>query len=94
MFSKMNLIQDEVRAEEAATIERWGFMGGDEDESPEEIRIKRDRENREREISNGSRISLHYIRATDLPHNKDVIMPGPAEIRQEIKIQKQISDHI
>ena len=41
----MNVIQDEVRAEEAATIERWGLMSGEENESPEEIRIKRDREN-------------------------------------------------
>ena len=77
----MIILQDEVRAEEGATIERWGLMRDEKDETPAEIREKRDKENREKAIFNGHRISLHNIRATDLPHNKDVMMPGPAEIR-------------
>ena len=36
---------------------------------------------------NGNRIDLSHMRAKDMVHNKDIMMPGPPEISDEIKIQ-------
>ena len=41
-FSRMNDIQDEARAEEAATIDRWNTINDNIDDNPEEIKNSRD----------------------------------------------------
>ena len=48
----------------------------------------------ERAVSYDSKISLRNIRSTELPHNKVLSMPGPAEQRAEINIQTQRLDLI
>ena len=83
----MDIIQDEVRAEEAATIQRLGVMSGDSELSPDELRDLRDEQNKIRVVCNSERVNMTNLRATDLPHNKDVNMPGPAPISEEIQIQ-------
>ena len=50
-FSKMDIINEEVRAEECATQERWRVMD-DRNLTPEQMRDVRDRENRDRVICN------------------------------------------
>ena len=40
-------------------------------------------------IYNGKRINMYNIRATDLPHNKDIVLPKPVEIKKELEIQLQ-----
>ena len=45
-------------------------------------------------ICDGKRIDFTNVRATDLPHNKDIQMPGPVEINQEIRIQSQRENHM
>ena len=89
----MDIINEEVRAEECATQERWRVMD-DRNLTPEQMRDVRDRENRDRVICNSERVNFANIRATDLSHNKDIIMPGPVEIREEVKIQTQKENHM
>ena len=92
-FSKMRTIDEEVRAEECATHERWRVMSNS-DSTPDQMRDERDRENRERLICTEERIDFSKIRATDLTQNKDIIMPGPVEIAEEVKIQTQKECHM
>ena len=53
LFPRMDIIQDETRAEETATIERWNVMSEEKELSSDEIRDNRDRENRERSVCDG-----------------------------------------
>ena len=46
----MELEHDEVRTDEAATIERWNLMSEDREITPDEIRENRDKVNRERMV--------------------------------------------
>ena len=46
LYLRMDIIQDETRAEETATIERWNVMNEEEELSSDKIRRNRDRENR------------------------------------------------
>ena len=57
--------------------------------TPEEQRRERDREFLERKPCNKDRINLSKLRATDIPSCKDMIMPGPVNMRDELKIQER-----
>ena len=89
LFPKMNLMQDEARAEEAAVIERWNIMSGDCEMDPEELRSKRHEENKLRMVSDGKKVNFSNMRATDFPQNKDLIVPQPVRIKDELRIQSQ-----
>ena len=54
----------------------------------------RDIENRERLICNGERMDFTKARATDFSQNKDIIMPGPVSISDEVRIQSQKDNHM
>ena len=69
-------------------------MNGEEDDTVEEMKKKRETENKNRMIYDGSKVNLHNIRATDLPNNKDIIMPDPVNIKKELEIQSQGEAHV
>ena len=66
----------------------------DSNSTPEELRNERDKENRERVICNQERVDFTKARATDFNQNKDIVMPGPVDIREEVKIQAQKDIHM
>ena len=45
-------------------------------------------------LCNSERVNLYNLRATDLPSNKDLQMPGPAPIANELEIQSCHETHI
>ena len=91
-YTKMSKLNEEVRNEEAATHERWRFMFNPDD-SPEEMRKMRDHENRMRMVYNDQKICFSNLRAMDFSQNKEIKMPGPVYISNEMKIQLQKDNH-
>ena len=66
----------------------------DSNSTPEELRNERDKENRERVICNQERVDFTKARATDFNQNKYIVMPGPVDIREEVRIQAQKDTHM
>ena len=66
----------------------------DPEATAEEMREIRDRENMERLIYNLNRISQANLRATDFSSNKDIVTPGPVDLKSEIRIQQQKDNHM
>ena len=69
-------------------------MSGDSDMTCQQMRDERDRANTERMIYDERRIKFANLRATDFSSNKDIIMPGPVKIRDELIIQQKKEKHI
>ena len=64
-----------------------------EEPMPDEIREERHQSNMDRRLYDGERISYYRIRANDLPNNKDLMVPGPVNIKREMDIQNKRSVH-
>ena len=60
---------------------------GAEDLSSEDLRKLKDKENMERKQCFKARIDLARTSSTDLPGSKDIVMPGPVEMGEEVNIQ-------
>ena len=67
---------------------------GEEPISNDRLRKEKDREYRERKLGFNGKIDMSTIRATDIPTNKDLYMPGPAKLRKEIEIQTTRLDRL
>jgi hypothetical protein len=92
-FPKMELLKEEVRAEETATKQRWSIREmeneGDDVLTIEQRKKRKDKEKVDRQVCDGNKIDFSNVRATDLPHNKVIYMPKPCSLRDEIKIENQ-----
>ena len=45
-------------------------------------------------IYDEKRIRFDNLRATDFSSNKDIVIPGPVELRDELIIQEQREEHM
>lgn len=64
------------------------------DMSPDKLRVEKDKDHMERKSCTKDKIYLGKVRATDLPSNKDLMMPRPASIKEEIEIQTVMSTYM
>ena len=62
--------------------------------TPEELRVVKNREYLDRKACRKDRIDMTKIRATELPGSKDMKMPGPVTMREELKIQLRSQSHL
>ena len=96
----MNKIQGKRRAEEAAAGDMWDLKHRKESENederltPDELRAQKDQEHIERQACRSDVINLAKIQTTDLPCNKDIILPEPASLRDELLIQNKMQEHL
>ena len=58
------------------------------------MRKERDRDYLERRPCTKIRVDMTKVRATELPSCKDMMMPGPAKIRDELVIQTEIQSYM
>ena len=80
-----------------ATGRRWDLRDKDDTsriDNPSDLRKERDREYLERRPCTKIRVDMTKVRATDLPACKDMMMPGPAKIRDELVIQTEIQSYM
>ena len=95
IYGRIEKVQADLFAEEGATMERWDIRDRKEREeegqrmSPDQLRNQKDKEYLARKACTSEIIDLGKIRATDLPSNKEIHMPGPANLKEEMEIQRK-----
>ena len=98
IYERMNLTQGKRRAEESAAGDRWDLLdrkereNNDERLTPDELRAQKDLEHIEKKACKNDVIKLAKFRTTDLPSNKDIILPEPASFREELVIQNKMQE--
>ena len=97
-FGYIDRLSGIKKTEEYATGRRWDMRDRTEydrrDMNPDELRLEKDKEYLERRPFTRIKVDMTKCRATDLPSCKYLIMPGPAEIRDEIQIQSEMQTYI
>ena len=100
IYSSIDKTQAKKKTEESVAADRWDFHDRQERENegerltPDELRRQKDEEHRRRRPFTAEVIDLAKVRCTDLPGNKDIMMPAPASLREELKIQGRMQEYL
>ena len=91
LYPKLKKIETQVQVEMLAAKQRWSCRDIESRglKNPEQIRIRKDKEARARNVVQGTNVDYSKIRPTEMKYNKDLNLPNPAKNDQELRIQHQ-----
>ena len=97
IFGRLDRVTGQKKTEEFAAGQHWEIRTNIENDrtgmTPDEIRKEKDKEYLERKACKKDCINLAKLRATDIPNCKDIMMPNPAPLKDEIDIQSYMDSY-